>query len=133
MKSEETARLFHDTYERLAPEFGYKTKAETKTFDPSSPNGRLMIATVREVMTKASQLLQRREATLKLGKDKHSPTCVCSGCSMGRLAEPTTEVVKAINEALPLIRSCMDDAGQGCGPLSDAVEILMKWELETTS
>lgn len=40
----EIARLFHDTYERLAPSFGYETRADTKAFDPDSPNGKLMTA-----------------------------------------------------------------------------------------
>ena len=35
---------FHETYERLAPSFGYETRADTKTFDPESKNGRLMVA-----------------------------------------------------------------------------------------
>lgn len=38
------ARRFHDEYERLAPSFGYETRSDTRTFDPESPNGRLMIA-----------------------------------------------------------------------------------------
>lgn len=35
---------FHETYERLAPQFGYETRADTRTFDPDSKNGRLMVA-----------------------------------------------------------------------------------------
>lgn len=38
------ARLFHETYERLAPSFGYETRDDTKVFDPTSKNGRLMVA-----------------------------------------------------------------------------------------
>lgn len=38
------AILFHDTYESLAPVYGYETKEDTKNFDPESKNGRLMIA-----------------------------------------------------------------------------------------
>ena len=49
LTDEETARLFHDTYERLAPSFGYETRKETRKFDPSSPNGRLMIKVCGEV------------------------------------------------------------------------------------
>ena len=45
----ELARRFHDTYERLAPSFGYETRADTKAFDPESPNGRLMTAVCNEV------------------------------------------------------------------------------------
>ena len=40
----EVALLFHETYERLSPSFGYETRPDTRTFDPESPNGQLMIA-----------------------------------------------------------------------------------------
>jgi hypothetical protein len=43
------ARKFHETYERLAPEFGYETRTETREFDPESPNGQLMIAVIEEL------------------------------------------------------------------------------------
>jgi len=45
------AELFHDRYERLAPEFGWVTRMETRTFDPNSTNGRLMIAVCDEILT----------------------------------------------------------------------------------
>lgn len=45
----ELARLFHDTYERLAPAYGYETRPDTKQFDPHSPNGRLMCAVIRRL------------------------------------------------------------------------------------
>jgi hypothetical protein len=38
------AKQFDDLYEKLAPLFGYETRADTKQFDPESPNGKLMIA-----------------------------------------------------------------------------------------
>jgi len=46
----EFARVFHDTYERLAPAHGYETRPETRAFDPDSPNGRLMTAVCEEIM-----------------------------------------------------------------------------------
>ena len=46
----EVAMLFHDTYERLAPTFGYETREETRQFDPTSPNGALMIAVAASVL-----------------------------------------------------------------------------------
>jgi hypothetical protein len=49
MDAELIARRFHDTYERLAPSFGYETRADTKAFDPTSPNGKLMTAVCGEV------------------------------------------------------------------------------------
>jgi hypothetical protein len=47
---ETLARAFHDAYERLAPDFGYETREETRQFDPESPNGRLMCAVVEAVV-----------------------------------------------------------------------------------
>lgn len=41
---EALAKQFHETYERLAPEFGYATREDTKHFNPDSANGKLMIA-----------------------------------------------------------------------------------------
>lgn len=40
---------FHNTYERLAPSFGYNTRLETRVFDSKSTNGRLMIAVCSEI------------------------------------------------------------------------------------
>lgn len=44
------AILFHDTYERLAPQFGYETRPATRKFSPSSPNGQLMRAVCEELL-----------------------------------------------------------------------------------
>lgn len=51
--AEAMARLFHETYERLAPSFGYTTRPETRSFDPHAPNGRLMLAVCQEVLNAA--------------------------------------------------------------------------------
>ena len=48
--AERWARLFHDTYETLAPEYGYETRPETREFDPTSSNGRLMMAVCANVV-----------------------------------------------------------------------------------
>ena len=40
----ELAKLFHKTYERLAPEFLYETRRETRNFNEKTANGKLMIA-----------------------------------------------------------------------------------------
>jgi hypothetical protein len=45
----EKAKKFHEAYERLAPQFGYETRQETREFDPNSPNGRLMVAVMKEL------------------------------------------------------------------------------------
>lgn len=49
MDAKELAERFHEAYERLAPQFGYTTRPETRVFDPESNNGRLMIAAIEEV------------------------------------------------------------------------------------
>lgn len=48
------AKLFHETYERLAPDFGYTTRPETREFRPDTPNGRLMIAVCGNILKHVS-------------------------------------------------------------------------------
>ena len=43
------AVMFHEIYERLAPQYGYETKPETRIFQGHTPNGQLMIAVCREL------------------------------------------------------------------------------------
>jgi len=54
-RAEEDAILFHETYEKLAPSFGYETRKDTKAFDPESANGKLMIAVCGIVCTQARE------------------------------------------------------------------------------
>jgi hypothetical protein len=51
MKAEEVAQLFYETYERLAPSFGYETRHESAVpwSDVPEKNKKLMIAVAREV------------------------------------------------------------------------------------
>jgi hypothetical protein len=46
------ARLFHEAYERLAPDFGYKTRKESAVpwEDVPEPNRSLMVAVAAEVL-----------------------------------------------------------------------------------
>jgi hypothetical protein len=44
------AILFHNTYEKLAPSFGYETRLDTKLFETTTPNGMLMIAVCKEII-----------------------------------------------------------------------------------
>lgn len=62
---EEIARLFHDTYERLAPEFGYSTRPETRQFDADSINGRLMIRVAEEVLLALADAMEERDEARK--------------------------------------------------------------------
>jgi len=61
MDAKELAILFHETYERLAPEYGYETRPDTKQFDPESKNGRLMIAVCGEVIGSISTALVAKD------------------------------------------------------------------------
>jgi len=49
MNAIKLAILFHELYEKHAPEFGYETRDETKTFKAHTPNGKLMIKVCREI------------------------------------------------------------------------------------
>ena len=60
MTPEAFARRFHDEYERQAPEFGYVTRTETREFDPTTPNGRLMVAVCSVLMREAFAEERRR-------------------------------------------------------------------------
>ena len=51
-KAVELAKQFHETYERLAPDFGYQTREDTREFDPESANGKLMTAVCKEIRSK---------------------------------------------------------------------------------
>jgi hypothetical protein len=55
LEAKAMAIRFHETYERLAPSFGYETRKETRVFDPESPNGKLMIAVCGEVARSLAQ------------------------------------------------------------------------------
>lgn len=50
------AEFFHESYERLAPQYGYETRPETRVFRPESPNGALMIAVCEEVLARIGML-----------------------------------------------------------------------------
>ena len=47
----EITKEFHDTYEKLASEYTYETREDTKVFDINSNNGKLMYATVNEIVS----------------------------------------------------------------------------------
>ena len=56
MDALQLAILFHETYEHLAPSFGYETRTETRLFDPETPNGKLMVAVCNEILDRTSAL-----------------------------------------------------------------------------
>ena len=75
--AERLARLFHETYERLAPTFFYETRPETRgPFDEVPPaNPAVMVATALKIL-KTNQLdsvplLREAHQTTWRGKDQH--------------------------------------------------------------
>ena len=71
LKDTELAILFHDTYERLAPSFGYETRDDTKVFDQTSKNGKLMVAVAHEINQAITLHTQKREAVaLEFAKEQ---------------------------------------------------------------
>ena len=103
---EELAKLFHDTYERLAPEFGYATREDTKVFDQNSANGKLMVAVCNVILQSLSQPTERcyseeevanMKAALITAKNRMEEDAKCWGES-GLLPEDV--VYSAICEAI---------------------------------
>lgn len=58
MTPEELARFFHETYERLAPGYGYETRGESAVpwADVPEANRSVMIATATEVLAELQRL-----------------------------------------------------------------------------
>lgn len=63
---------FHYTYERLSKKYGYETRKETRVFDINSNNGKLMYATVKEVI---SPILEENKELKKQVEEKENIAC----------------------------------------------------------
>ncbi len=68
MEALQLAQLFHETYERLAPAFGYNTRSKTRVFKPISRNGKLMIAVCTEILEKLQNEAKPVGRIMKGGK-----------------------------------------------------------------
>ncbi len=66
MTAEQLAQLFHETYERLAPQFGYETRKESAKpwADVPEQNKQLMIAVAGEVLVTLKEQIENRVVTL---------------------------------------------------------------------
>ena len=58
ISAEDLARRFHQTYERMAPQYGYETRPESRVAWDNVPeaNRRLMIAVCAEILAKWDRL-----------------------------------------------------------------------------
>lgn len=90
------AELFHNTYESLAPTFGYETREDTKEFDPESKNGKLMIAVCNKVVQQVREERDREvvEEIKQTMRESNSLTKM-SGCTH----EFIYKVINKINNA----------------------------------
>jgi hypothetical protein len=107
MTPEDLARRFHDTYERLAPQFGYETRADTKAFDPNSPNGRLMMAVCWDVVGKELEALSvDRYAMIDLRTQllREQNMVLRLQVALDRLARQADYASDALTEAVALLR-----------------------------
>jgi hypothetical protein len=62
MTAEELAKLFHETYEELAPNYGYTTRRSSAVpwEDVPEPNKSLMIAVAKRVLEKIEELKEEQ-------------------------------------------------------------------------
>lgn len=82
---EDLAKLFHETYERLAPNFSYHTrKASAVPWDDVPPNNKgLMVAVAKEVQEQfinqqIKSVFDELESELDDGKNSHSMKVISS-------------------------------------------------------
>ena len=103
MMSDDLARRFHDVYERLAPEYGYTTRTDTREFDPQSNNGRLMIAVCGEVAGEQQAEIERlraRVAELEAERDEYKEALYAAGVKYATLRDKLTNCQRLLWEAV---------------------------------
>jgi hypothetical protein len=66
--AEAWAKDFHETYERLAPKFGYETRKESAKPWAKVPenNRKLMIAVVEEVLIRQKEYMEKMAAEIHM-------------------------------------------------------------------
>lgn len=70
----EITKKFHDTYEKLSKDYDYETRKETRVFDINSSNGKLMYATVNEIikpiLEENTKLINQQKEFIKYLEDE---------------------------------------------------------------
>jgi len=114
------AERFHEAYERLAPQFGYETREETRQFDPASPNGRLMIAVCEEIFTAPTNDEVRK--VVKFCRERAE--------SYGALRQSSTTAI-ALDKAAALLERLSPEAvrDDGWQPIETAPrdQVILAW------
>ncbi len=103
MNAENLAQLFHETYERLAPEHDYETRKETaipwEQIPPDNANKQLMIAVATEVLH--SQMEELRVALLNLDALRVKASSVTSWLSSDGTREKYDKLRKSLEAEVP--------------------------------
>ena len=121
---EDTTRRFHNVYEQVAKEYGYKTREDTKELDFNSPNGMTMLKTVEMITTPYLEeierlkereiMLQERFSDWKKGIEKERKYWLCERTDCcGRIKDSKKysslyQENKRLNNKLKDIKSQLD-------------------------
>ena len=100
---EACARTFHEIYERLAPSFGYETRTDTREFDPSSKNGRLMIAVCAEVIALLREDTDRIDKLERLAQFAELPVGALVSAVVYDQKWTLRQAIDAIDDAKPVM------------------------------
>jgi hypothetical protein len=97
---EETTRRFHDIYEQVAKEYGYKTREDTKELDFNSPNGMTMLKTVETITTPYLDEIERLQSIIKEVREYIEPLVELDNDIMlkGKMLKPVLEILDKENE-----------------------------------
>ena len=95
--SKELAQKFHEEYERLAVLFQYETRVETRTFDPKSRNGLLMIAVTDKIEKDWANRIGELEAeNERLKQDRKS--LIRNNERLFEMAQDTAKANRTLND-----------------------------------
>nr|DAF02465.1 MAG TPA: hypothetical protein [Bacteriophage sp.] len=108
----EMTQKFHDTYEKLASEYAYKTREDTKVFDINSNNGKLMYATVNKIVSpilKENQDLKKQlhDASIQIQELIEKDIWCPSNCEkLEKLQKENKKIQKQLEETNKTIEKC---------------------------
>ena len=100
MNKEEILKItkkFHDTYEKLSKEYDYETRKETRVFDINSSNGKLMYATVNEVIKPILEENQELKEKLDKYENPEDMTLFAMWCTE-KVKDENQELKKQLEE-----------------------------------
>ena len=117
------AERFHATYERLAPQFGYTTRLGTRVFDPESDNGRLMIATVKEVCADLIERQQRELAVVHQQSDEYRDAVIRCNREVVEARAECERRARLLRECAEFMAAHSEDCCIESAPLRQACEL----------